>query len=77
MLVASGALSTASASKSMPPDHGGLAHVGAELLDADLTGGESSRDLGHDPGVIVPEQLQAESLRLALHGLVRALDGYL
>ena len=75
MLVVGGALSTAWASKSMPAGHRGLAHVGAELFDADAAGGEGGGDLCHDAGVVGPEQLEVESLRVALDGLVGALEG--
>ena len=75
MLVVGGALSTALGLEERPAGHGGVAHVGAELLDADVTGGEGSRDLCHDARVVGPEQLEVESLRLALGGLVGALEG--
>ena len=56
------------------PGHRGLAHVGAELLDADARGGEGARDLGHDARVVGPEQLEVQSQRLVLDRQVGLLE---
>ena len=55
--------------------HRRIAYVGGELLDADVTIGEGRGDLGHDAGVVCPEQLEAQPLRRALVGLDGAFDG--
>ena len=48
--------------------HRRVVHVGAELLDADVAGGERRGDLGDDAGVVGPEELEVQSDRLPSAG---------
>ena len=52
-------------------------HVGAQLLDADVTLGQRGGDLRDDARVVDSEELELEVLRLSLDRLVRPLDDHL
>ena len=57
-----------------PAGHRSLPHVGDELFDVDADGGQGRGDLGHDAGVVGPEETEVEPLQLGLDGLVGPLE---
>ncbi len=60
-----------------PTGHGCLADVGGQLFDADSPVGERCGHLGHDAGVVGPQQLEVKSDGLALNGFACSLEGHL